>query len=265
MTSLAELIGKQPGLDVGLLQATVTATAAGGTATIHFGDATQTIAGVRMLASASATVGDTVWVVRNGNTLFILGKLGGGTAATVPVGSITAYWGTTAPSGWLLCDGAAIPAQYTALIALVGANTPNLKGRVIVGYNAAEAEFDALGETGGAKTVALSGAETGAHSHGLNAHTHGGTTGNDSPDHVHSSARVRNTGAHAHNNDAVNEVGASPDSGSFFGTGYSTFGASVRHAHSIPADSGSTTATSAASAHQNMPPYMAIAYIIKAS
>jgi microcystin-dependent protein len=51
-----------------------------------------------------------------------------------PVGSIIMYGGTTAPTGWLLCNGSAIPSQHTELIALVGAATPDLKGRVPVGY-----------------------------------------------------------------------------------------------------------------------------------
>lgn len=78
MASLAELIGKSTTTDVALLQATVISLSAG-TATIRFGgsNAAENIAGVRILSSASMAVGDTVWVVRNGDTLFILGRLSG--------------------------------------------------------------------------------------------------------------------------------------------------------------------------------------------
>jgi hypothetical protein len=51
----------------------------------------------------------------------------------VPTGAVMSFYRTTAPSGWLVCDGAAIPGQFTALIALVGANTPNLQGQFIRG------------------------------------------------------------------------------------------------------------------------------------
>ena len=103
----------------------------------------------------------------------------------MPVGVVNAYWGTTAPTGWLLCDGAAIPAQYPRLIALVGANTPNLKGKVVVGVNGADADFDVVGYTGGAKTVTIASGNLPVHTHGLNSHTHSGTTGDDNSNHQH--------------------------------------------------------------------------------
>ena len=53
----------------------------------------------------------------------------------VPTGSIMAYYGNTAPAGYLMCDGSAIDAQYTDLIALVGANTPDLRGRFLRGLD----------------------------------------------------------------------------------------------------------------------------------
>jgi len=85
-----------------------------------------------------------------------------------PVGSIILYPGASAPTGYLICDGAAISrTTYSDLYAVIGTvygigngsttfNLPNLKGRVPVGLNSAETEFDALGETGGAKTHTLS-------------------------------------------------------------------------------------------------------------
>ena len=35
----------------------------------------------------------------------------------------------TAPAGWVLCDGAAIPVQYTVLRSLFGTNMPDWRGR----------------------------------------------------------------------------------------------------------------------------------------
>lgn len=70
--------------------------------------------------------------------------------------------GSTAPTGWLLCDGTAYSTTtYSALYAVVGTTygsrsgtflVPNLKGRIPVGLNSADASFDARGETGGEKT-----------------------------------------------------------------------------------------------------------------
>ena len=53
----------------------------------------------------------------------------------VPVGTINAYAGATAPTGWLLCNGTPTTG-YTALAALVGATTPDLQGHTLVGKSA---------------------------------------------------------------------------------------------------------------------------------
>ena len=83
----------------------------------------------------------------------------------VPVGGILVWPTTTAPSGFLVCDGSAISrTTYFELFDLIGTtfgsgdgsttfNLPNLKGKFVAGYNSAEGEFDAMGETGGAKSV----------------------------------------------------------------------------------------------------------------
>lgn len=54
-----------------------------------------------------------------------------------PTGSIMPYVGSTAPAGWLLCDGTAIPSgdAYTALKTMLGnaTNVPDLRGMFIRG------------------------------------------------------------------------------------------------------------------------------------
>lgn len=94
-------------------------------------------------------------------------------------GMVIPFAGSSAPTGFLLCDGSAVSrTTYVNLFTLIGTtygvgdgsttfNVPNLKGKVIVGYNSAETEFDAMGETGGAKTHTLTEAEIPAHDHGL--------------------------------------------------------------------------------------------------
>lgn len=96
---------------------------------------------------------------------------------SAPVGKVSAYAGSSAPSGWLLCDGSAVSrTTYAALFAIIGTvfgsgngsttfNLPNSKGRAIVGRDSGQTEFDVVGETGGAKTHTLITAEMPAHTH----------------------------------------------------------------------------------------------------
>lgn len=106
--------------------------------------------------------------------------IGGGTGGTREAGEISIWPTTTPPVGWALCDGALLNrADYPELFARIqtqfntGGETaaqfrlPNLKGRVPVGRDAAQTEFDALGETGGAKTHTLTGEQIPTHSHPL--------------------------------------------------------------------------------------------------
>lgn len=100
-----------------------------------------------------------------------------GGATVEPVGIVSDFAGATAPTGWLLCDGAAVSrTTYAALFAVIGTtygtgngsstfNVPNAKGRVSVARDAAQSEFDALGETGGAKDHTLTIAEMPNHAH----------------------------------------------------------------------------------------------------
>lgn len=94
-----------------------------------------------------------------------------------PAGSMMLWPTNTAPSGWLLADGTAVSrTTYATLFAVIGItygagdgsttfNVPNLKGRVPVGRDAVQTEFDTLGEQGGAKTHTLTVGEMPAHQH----------------------------------------------------------------------------------------------------
>jgi len=109
--------------------------------------------------------------------------------ATAPVGSIIQYAGSTAPQGYLLCDGTAVSqALYPSLFSVIGGTynqsggqaipsaglfrVPLLTGRIPVGRDAGQTEFDVLGETGGAKTHTLTSAEMPSHTHTQNSHNH---------------------------------------------------------------------------------------------
>ncbi|MGE0229322.1 MAG: phage tail protein [Dehalococcoidia bacterium] len=98
-----------------------------------------------------------------------------------PIGEITMYGGSAAPSGWLLCDGSAVSrATYADLFAAIGVNygagngsttfnLPNLVGRFPVGLNASDSDFNALSDTGGSKNHSHT---TASHTHTTPAHSH---------------------------------------------------------------------------------------------
>lgn len=127
-----------------------------------------------------------------------------------PIGTILAYAGASAPTGYLLANGAAVTRTgVTAdLFALIGTtygsgdgsttyNLPSLLGRIPVGRDAAQSEFDVLGETGGLKTVQLTAATMPSHVHGITdmTHLHGQTT------HDHSTfnpPKIGTNGTHYH-------------------------------------------------------------------
>jgi microcystin-dependent protein len=99
----------------------------------------------------------------------------------VPPGTVTQFAGLTAPVGYLLCQGQSLDTtNYGNLFIVIGYTyggsgsnflLPNLQNRVPVGKGA-DAEFDTLGETGGAKTHTLTTAEMPSHTHIQNAHNH---------------------------------------------------------------------------------------------
>lgn len=132
-----------------------------------------------------------------------------------PVGSLMPYAGATAPTGWLLCDGSAVSrSTFGNLFAVCGTtygagngtttfNLPDLRGRVPVGLDASQTEFDTRGEAGGAKTHTLNTSQLPSHSHTLSgastssegAHSHTATTSGGS--HTHTASASDHSG-HTH-------------------------------------------------------------------
>lgn len=124
---------------------------------------------------------------------------------------IVAWPTDTPPTGWLICDGSAISrTTYADLFAIIGTtygagdgsttfNLPNLKGRVIVGKDSAQTEFDNLAETGGEKTHVLTIDEMPAHTH--TAESQVGPAGGDGGTGKEQSGNTGSTGGgQAHNN-----------------------------------------------------------------
>jgi microcystin-dependent protein len=95
----------------------------------------------------------------------------------MPPGAITLWATGTAPSGWLLCQGQEVSRTgfadlFTVISTTYGVgngtttfNLPNLQGRIPVGFDSSQTEFDTLGKTGGAKTHTLTTAQIPAHTH----------------------------------------------------------------------------------------------------
>jgi microcystin-dependent protein len=167
--------------------------------------------------------------------------------------------GGSIPAGYLWCDGSAVSrTTYAALFAAISTyygsgngtttfNLPNLKGRVPIGYDPADGNFDGLGKSGGEKTHTLTIGEMPSHDHGDTSsdgtHSHGipfqwaGTT--------------TATGSAQRVTDINNLTGG----GGTSETGNTTSATSA-HSHNIPAQGGG-------GAHNNLQPYTTLIYIIK--
>lgn len=97
-----------------------------------------------------------------------------------PAGIILPYAGSTAPEGYLMCDGSAVSrSTYAALFAAIGTtygagdgsttfNLPDLTGRVVIGVSGSHA----LGSTGGEASHVLTSGEMPAHVHEVPSHGH---------------------------------------------------------------------------------------------
>ncbi len=169
----------------------------------------------------------------------------------VPVGGIVPFGGLTAPPGWAICDGAALPrATFASLFTVIGTtygngdgsttfNVPDLRGRVAVGVDAATGRVSAnnfLGAAAGAESHVLSVAEMPAHGHGVN-----------DPGHFHT---VGNT---------INYDILPSFQGGGQGVGASTIQTSREQAGISIVSTGGTQP------HGNMPPYQVTQYIIRAN
>lgn len=162
-------------------------------------------------------------------------------------GTILPTVATSAPAGWLLCDGSAVSrTDYANLFNLVGTtfgagngsttfNLPDLRGRSIIGVGQGSGLSNRTrGQTGGAEAHTMSEAEMPLHGHPFRA-TYV----------TASSAAVQTTGGFLTNN------GSASTQAAFTGTPANTQGQQI-------GGSGGNAA------HNNMQPFMALSYIIRA-
>jgi microcystin-dependent protein len=177
--------------------------------------------------------------------------------AATPSGSVSAYAGSTAPSGWLLCSGAAVSrSTYAALFAIVGTtygtgdgsttfNLPDLRGRVIAGVDNMGGTAANRITSGGSGIVGTTlGAAGGLQTHML--------VPTEIPAHQHFVSNDQTgTGALTASN-YVNETAQPSSSNGYILKG----GATV-------ATLGLTSSTGGGGAHNNTQPTMMLNYIIK--
>ena len=98
------------------------------------------------------------------------------------VGEITmaAFSPASPPAGWLACDGAAVSqATYAALYAAIGLtwgdpgggdfNLPNTEGRVLIGMDDGDGDYDAIAKSGGGSEATVAADELASHDHRIDA------------------------------------------------------------------------------------------------
>jgi len=130
------------------------------------------------------------------------------TATPIPAGTIMQYAGSSAPTGWLLCNGALLDRTvYAALFAVIGTTyniggggetssnfrLPNLENRVPVGKGAGT--FSGLGTTGGSETFSIGETNLPPHKHSI-THNHGNH--DHTIDHDHAAFDTADGGSHTH-------------------------------------------------------------------
>lgn len=113
-------------------------------------------------------------------TLNAIGGSSGTVSDTLPIGSVVKWFSRTIPSNWLVCNGQAVSrTEYAELFAILGTqygsgdgsttfNLPNIKGRVSVGLDVDDTDFNTLGKTGGEKAHTLTVEEMPSHDHKAN-------------------------------------------------------------------------------------------------
>ena len=165
--------------------------------------------------------------------------------ALVPTGAIIMWSGsvTNLPVGWALCDGNMVS----------GYQTPNLKGRFIVGYDPALNDYDSIRKSGGDNQVVLVKSNLPKHQHVLNDGTDQAVF-STSGDHRHS---IMYESTKKGNGAAIESVRDYSSGGSYYQSDLAG-----NHQHTGITGDGTSDQLNAAP-FDNSPPYFVLAYIIK--
>lgn len=184
------------------------------------------------------------------------------TPSGIPAGIVTSFAGSIAPTGWLICDGTlkqttTYPDLFTAIGYTYGGSgsqfgVPNLKGRVPVGLDTTQTEFDQINDQGGSKTHTLITAELPAHSHTATASV---TVNSGSASHDHTFTRPTLSDVTVASGTGASATGPSDGPAT-------TQSDSASHSHNASATV-TVQNTGSGSAHNNLQPYIVLNYIIK--
>ena len=178
--------------------------------------------------TAKANIGANVSIFANDANYITLAQVPTPTIFTT--GMIMMFTGSSAPSGWAFCDG--------------NNGTPDLRNRFIVGAGSSYSS----GDTGGANDVTLTATQMPNHAHyfsGSQSHNHSfrGASGNDHNDSTRVAVVMKNDTNFSYNfYTATNNTGVQSATVTI---------------------SGNTHQQGGGAAHENRPPYYALAYIMK--
>lgn len=184
----------------------------------------------------------------------------------LPSGTVVSFISTTAPAGWLVCDGSSyLRSSYPTLSSILGSTfggdethftVPDLRGRTVIGSGTGTSlSARSIAEKGGKESHTLTVDE-------LPAHTHTGTTSTDGS-HTHShNATGENDGKGLVQDTNTNTANSTDTSYSEFNL-YQlpqalTIDSAGSHSHTFTSDS-----TGSGNSHNLMQPYLVLNYIIK--
>jgi len=203
------------------------------------------------------------------------------------------YSGSSAPSGWLLCDGTSYAtASYPDLFAAIGYtyggsganfNVPDMRGRFPLGKNggaggsnrvttATYATSNTLGGVGGDQQITLGASQVPNHTHTNSAsastvgnHTHTGTASSGGAHtHTRDFTTYSNNGGGGSTSHVPVSSGGTELVNTRSGGSHShtlSINSAGSHSHTITVTINSTTG--GGNPHDNVPPFLVINYIIK--
>jgi len=177
-------------------------------------------------------------------------------SSITPIGVIRLFAGSTAPDGWLICNGSTVSRNaYSNLFKVIGTTygvgnsndtftLPDMRGRCPIGVGTgASLTARTLGSNVGAETATLSEANMASHTHATSVgtqsanHTHTGTSGTVSADHTHGWGRnVGSSGSYGLRDGANRSANGTPNTQGVnvdHSHGTTTGNESANHTHSV--------------------------------